>query len=198
MATRHSRWISFRTSVMRRGSSACGLPQPRISTYRDWGLDRLREYRCRSAVEEVITKALRGSAAQAGRGRRVLGLTCCWLATGLAACDTTLRGAAIVAPVDPPGPDPVQEPTDVKYYPSDEPVRMGLEQFNRGNYGIAQRYFKDSVEKSPRDVTAWIGLAASYDRLRRFDLADQAYVQAIRLGGETVQILNIRTCCAAI
>ncbi|MCJ9700812.1 tetratricopeptide repeat protein [Bradyrhizobium sp. SHOUNA76] len=32
--------------------------------------------------------------------------------------------------------------------------------------------------------------AASYDKLRRFDLADQAYAQAIRLGGETVQILN--------
>ena len=122
--------------------------------------------------------------------RLILMLTCCWFATGLAACDTTLRDAAIVAPVDAGGPDPVQEPTDVKYYPSDEPVRMGLEQFNRGNYGIAQRYFKDAVEKAPRDVTAWIGLAASYDRLRRFDLADQAYVQAIRLGGETVQILN--------
>jgi Flp pilus assembly protein TadD len=122
--------------------------------------------------------------------RLILVLTCCWLGTGLAACDYTLREAAIVAPVDPPGGDPVQEPTDVKYYPSDEPVRMGLEQFNRGNYGIAQRYFKDAVEKLPRDVTAWIGLAASYDRLRRFDLADQAYAQAIRLGGETVQILN--------
>jgi Flp pilus assembly protein TadD len=122
--------------------------------------------------------------------RLILMLTCCWLATGLAACDTTLRDAAIVAPVDPPGPDPVQEPTDVKYYPSDEPVRLGLEQFNRGNYGISQRYFKDAVEKAPKDVTAWIGLAASYDRLRRFDLADQAYLQAIRLAGETVQILN--------
>jgi len=117
-------------------------------------------------------------------------LTCCWLGIGLAGCDHTLREAAIVAPVDPPGGDPVQEPTDVKYYPSDGPVRLGLEHFNRGAYGIAQRYFKDAVEKSPRDVTAWIGLAASYDRLRRFDLADQAYVQAIRLGGETVQILN--------
>ncbi len=111
--------------------------------------------------------------------RLVLMLTCCWLATGLAACENTLRDAAIVAPVDAGGPDPVQEPTDVKYYPSDEPVRMGLEQFNRGNYGIAQRYFKDAVEKAPRDVTAWIGLAASYDRLRRFDLADQAYVELL-------------------
>ena len=117
-------------------------------------------------------------------------LACCWVATALAGCDHTLREAAIVAPVDPPGGDPVQEPTDVKYYPSDEPVRMGLEQFNRGNYGLSQRYFRDAVEKAPKDVTAWIGLAASYDRLRRFDLADQAYAQAIRLGGETVQILN--------
>lgn len=117
-------------------------------------------------------------------------LICCCLATGLGACDYTTREAAILAPVDPPGGDPVQEPTDVKYYPSDEPVRMGLEQYNRGNYGISQRYFKDAVEKAPKDVTAWVGLAASYDKLRRFDLADQAYAQAIRLGGETVQILN--------
>ena len=67
---------------------------------------------------------------------------------------------------------------------------MGLEHFNRGNYGLAQRYFKDGVEKAPRDLTAWTGLAASYDRLLRFDLADQAYAQAVRLGGETPQILN--------
>jgi Tfp pilus assembly protein PilF len=113
--------------------------------------------------------------------RVILVLTC--LAAVLVGCDATVREAAVVAPVDAGGPDPVQEPTDVKYYPSDEPVRMGLEQFNRGNYGIAQRYFKDGVEKSPKDLTAWIALAASYDRKRRFDLADQAYSQAIRLGG---------------
>ena len=55
--------------------------------------------------------------------RLILMLTCCCLGTGLGGCDYTLREAAIVAPVDPPGGDPVQEPTDVKYYPSDEPVR---------------------------------------------------------------------------
>jgi Flp pilus assembly protein TadD len=113
------------------------------------------------------------------------------LATALAACDlVTVRDAAVEAPAVPAAMDPVQEPTDVKYYASDEPVRMGLEQFNRGNYGLSQRYFKDAVEKAPKDVTAWIGLASSYDRLRRFDLADQAYAQAVRLGGETVQVLN--------
>lgn len=84
----------------------------------------------------------------------------------------------------------VEEPTDVKYYPSDEPRRMGKEQFGRGNYGLAERYFRDAVEKAPKDATAWIGLAASYDRLRRFDLADRANAQAVGLIGETVQILN--------
>src|SRR4051794_25056134 len=118
--------------------------------------------------------------------RLLLVLACCWLATGLAACDvTTVRDAAVEAPVIPAGPDPVQEPTDVKYYPSDEPVRMGLEQFNRGSYGLSQRYFKDAVEKAPRDVTAWIGLAASYDRLRRVGFSHQGHASAVWVGGGT-------------
>jgi len=84
----------------------------------------------------------------------------------------------------------VQDPADVKYYRSDEPLRMGIEHFNRGNFGIAERYFRDAVEKAPKDPTAWIGLAASYDRVARYDLADRAYVYAIRLVGETTEILN--------
>jgi Flp pilus assembly protein TadD len=84
----------------------------------------------------------------------------------------------------------VQERDDIKYYPSDEPLRLGIEHFNRGNFGIAERYFRDATEKAPKDVSAWIGLAASYDRLSRFDLADRAYAYAIRLAGETVEILN--------
>ena len=92
-------------------------------------------------------------------GRVFVVLLCCCFATLLAGCDLTVRDAAIATPVDPPGGDPLQEPTDVQYYPSDEPVRLGLEHFNRGHYGIAQRYFKDAVEKAPRDRTAWIGLA---------------------------------------
>src|SRR6187549_3146361 len=123
--------------------------------------------------------------------RLILVLGCCWLGSLLAGCDFTLREAAVFAPApNPAAADPVQEPTDVQYHPSDEPVRMGLEHFNRGHYGIAQRYFRDGVEKAPKDLTAWMGLAASYDRLHRFDLADQAYAQAGRLGGETVQLLN--------
>ena len=84
----------------------------------------------------------------------------------------------------------VQEPASEKYFPSDEPYRLGAEYFNRGDYGIAERYFRDAVEKAPEDGSAWVALASSYDRLRRFDLADRAYERAIKLCGETVQILN--------
>jgi Flp pilus assembly protein TadD len=95
-----------------------------------------------------------------------------------------------VADVSPGTTATVQDADDVKYYRSDEPLRMGIEQFNRGNFGVAERYFRDAVEKAPKDVTAWVALAASYDRVARFDLADRAYRMAIRLAGETTEILN--------
>jgi Flp pilus assembly protein TadD len=84
----------------------------------------------------------------------------------------------------------VQHPAQLKYYRSDEPLRVGMEHFQRGSYGLAEKYFQDAVEKTPGDAIAWASLAASYDRLGRFDLADRAYRQAIRRGGETVQVLN--------
>lgn len=86
----------------------------------------------------------------------------------------------------------VQEDASVQYYPSDEPLRLAIEHFNRGHFGIAERYFRDAVEKAPKDASAWIGLAASYDRLGRFDLADRAYRQAFLLVGETTALLNNR------
>jgi Flp pilus assembly protein TadD len=126
-------------------------------------------------------------------GRALFGLALFGLAPlGLAGCNTFSEVAAAPA-VDQVAPTAtMQNAGDIKYYPSDEPVKLGLEYFKKGSYGIANRYFRDAVEKAPEDAEAWIGLAASYDRLRRFDLADQAYAQAIKLTGETVQILNDR------
>jgi Flp pilus assembly protein TadD len=117
-------------------------------------------------------------------GRALLLLGC--LSTALSACGSIPdlpTGAA-------PPTATVEESGEIKYYPSDQPLHTGMEYFTRGQYGIAQRHFRDAVEKAPKDPTAWIGLAASYDRIGRFDLADQAYASAIRLTGETVQILN--------
>ena len=74
-----------------------------------------------------------------------------------------------LTPTPVPNPATGQNPGDVKYYPSDQPARLGIQRFYEGNFGLAQQYFQDAVEKAPEDVTAWIGLAASYDRLGRFD-----------------------------
>jgi Flp pilus assembly protein TadD len=111
----------------------------------------------------------------------------------LAVSGCVLDGARSTAALDPPDQTitaAVQDPGDLKFLPSDESRRLGLEHFNRGDYGTAERYFRDAVEKAPRDATAWVGLAASYDRIGRYDLADRAYQAAIRLVGETTDILN--------
>lgn len=109
----------------------------------------------------------------------------------LSGCTTDNSGIVTSAPG---GTSPtsltLQNPAELKYYPSDEPSRLALEHFNRGQFGIAAQYFEDAVTKAPEDAKAWIGLAASYDRIGRFDLADRAYKQAIRLAGETTEILN--------
>ena len=106
------------------------------------------------------------------------------LAVGLAGCQPT------VTPTPVPNAVTGQNPGDVQYYPSDEPVKLGIQRFYEGNFGLSQRYFQDAVEKTPRDATAWIGLAASYDRLGRFDLADASYAHAVKLVGHTPSVLN--------
>jgi Tfp pilus assembly protein PilF len=69
-------------------------------------------------------------------------------------------------------------------------VQLGKKYFRSNNFGLAEKTFRSAVEKHPRDAEAWVGLAASYDRLHRFDLADRAYAEAIRIVGPTVEILN--------
>jgi Flp pilus assembly protein TadD len=146
-----------------------------------------------------------GSADPSSRGRvhnrgfilKIFGFLALFLA--VAGCNATTCSTAnceaapvavVPADVGPATTAKLQDPDDVKYYRSDEPLRMAIEHFNRGQYGIAERYFRDATEKAPKDPTAWIGLAAAYDRIGRFDLADRAYTYAIRLVGETTEILN--------
>jgi Flp pilus assembly protein TadD len=73
--------------------------------------------------------------------------------------------------------------------PTDD-LSLGKKQYRVENYGMAERYFRRAVEQHPRDAEAWLGLAATYDQLRRFDFADRAYAQAIAIVGPTIEILN--------
>ena len=62
--------------------------------------------------------------------------------------------------------------------------------YRTGNYGLAERYYRRAVESRPKDAEAWLGLAACYDQLKRFELADRAYNQAIALVGPIPEVLN--------
>lgn len=73
--------------------------------------------------------------------------------------------------------------------PKDD-LSLGKQHFRQENYGLAEHYFRRAVESHPRDGEAWLGLAAAYDRLRRFELADRAYKQAIAIAGPTAEVLN--------
>lgn len=69
-------------------------------------------------------------------------------------------------------------------------LALGKKQFRSANYGLAEQHFRKATELHPNDAEAWVGLAASYDHLKRFDLADRAYKQAVRILGPTPEILN--------
>jgi tetratricopeptide repeat protein len=110
---------------------------------------------------------------------------------GAASPETT--GSVTVTPAE-PGPSgepvaPLAKPGLLGDDPHDD-VQLGKKYFRSNNFGLAEKSFRSAVAKHPRDAEAWIGLAASYDRLRRFDLADRAYAEAIRIVGPTVEILN--------
>jgi tetratricopeptide (TPR) repeat protein len=107
-----------------------------------------------------------------------------------AGSDTT--GSIVTQPAEldhtqPPG--PLAVPGHVGDDPNDDVVR-GKRYFRANDFGLAEKSFRAAVEKHPRDAESWVGLAASYDRLRRFDLADRAYAEATRLVGPTPEILN--------
>jgi tetratricopeptide (TPR) repeat protein len=105
--------------------------------------------------------------------------------------DTT--GTVVVQPAEPgPSGEPVatlSKPGLLGDDPNDD-VQLGKKYFRSNNFGLAEKSFRNAVEKHPRDAEAWVGLAASYDRLHRFDLADRAYVEATRIVGPTPEILN--------
>lgn len=81
-------------------------------------------------------------------------------------------------------------PLAVPPVPDDGALGLAQQHFHAGNFGYAARYFEQAVSLHPQDGEAWLGLAAAYDRLRRFDLADRAYAEAARLEGQTVPYLN--------
>jgi Flp pilus assembly protein TadD len=69
-------------------------------------------------------------------------------------------------------------------------LNKGKMQFREANYGLAEKHFRKAVELRASNAEAWMGLAASYDELGRFDFADRAYDQLLKVAGRKPQIVN--------
>jgi Flp pilus assembly protein TadD len=113
-----------------------------------------------------------------------IGLLIC-TAPLLSACNTT---AGLSSFGDSPA--EIALPATVEPYPDAEVLQVAKVNFAEGNYGHAARYYERAVEVSPNNAEAWLGLAASYDRVRRFDLADRAYREAGRMIGDRSEYYN--------
>jgi Flp pilus assembly protein TadD len=100
--------------------------------------------------------------------------------------DTT---SSVLAPAETAGGAPKLTPELLGADPNDE-LSVAKKYYRQGSYGLAEQYFRRAVEMRPRDAESWVGLAASYDQLKRFDLADRAYLEAIKIIGSTPEIMN--------
>jgi Flp pilus assembly protein TadD len=127
----------------------------------------------------------------------ILAASCLWLA----GCNTTnptasvsddpppTASAMLPAAAEAQASTPDDMPTG-SIAPRDEDVTLGKQHYRSGNFNEAAKAFNRAAQKHPRDSEAWLGLAASYDRLRQFELADSAYDQATHIDGQTAEILN--------
>lgn len=75
--------------------------------------------------------------------------------------------------------------------PADD-LGKAKEYFRDRDFGLAEKHFRAVIVANPRDVEAWLGLAATHDQLGRYDLADREYAQVARRGGGGVALLNNR------
>jgi Flp pilus assembly protein TadD len=69
-------------------------------------------------------------------------------------------------------------------------LAAGKQQFRQANYGLAEKHFRKAVELRADNSEAWMGLAACYDQLGRFDFADRAYDQLLKVAGRRPEVLN--------
>jgi Flp pilus assembly protein TadD len=73
---------------------------------------------------------------------------------------------------------------------TEQALERGRDHFAQGEYGIAVHSFNAAVTFDAQSIRALNGLAASYDKLGRFDLAERYYASALELDPESPVTLN--------
>jgi len=85
---------------------------------------------------------------------------------------------------------PAPEVTQAVAIPGDAALKSAQRHFHQREYGLAEKYFRQAGAENPKSLDAWLGLAASYDQLKRFDLANNTYRRAVKIGGRRSVTLN--------
>jgi Flp pilus assembly protein TadD len=84
----------------------------------------------------------------------------------------------------------VAELSNIGDYTADSARSEARARFRNNDFGYSAALYKRVVELSPKDAQSYLGLAASYDRLGRFDLSDRVYEAYVKLAGTSVQYYN--------
>jgi Flp pilus assembly protein TadD len=113
--------------------------------------------------------------------RKIIAAICPLLCGSLAACSGLPPELRL---------DHGPEPSIFGSLPAEKPLALGKRYYIQGEYGLAEQSFRSAVELNKSDAEAWLGLAATYDRLRRFDEARRAYDVLLKLVGRTPIVLN--------
>ena len=111
---------------------------------------------------------------------RILAIVTCLAAVSLAGCSQQFTSGGLAA----------EAVGSIARQEQQSNLQIAQASFQRRAYGLAEKHFRLAVEEDRRNAEAWLGLAASYDQLKRFDLADRAYDELRALIGETVVVLN--------
>lgn len=82
------------------------------------------------------------------------------------------------------------EISNIGDYTAEQALREARAHFRNNDFGHSATLYKRFVELSPKDPQGYVGLSASYDRLRRFDLSDRVYETLFKLSGGTAQYFN--------
>lgn len=73
---------------------------------------------------------------------------------------------------------------------SQDPYALGKKQFADGLYGMALKSFRVALVHEPKSLDRLNAVAATYDKLGRFDLAERYYALALGVDPNSVQTLN--------
>ncbi|HEY9010268.1 MAG TPA: hypothetical protein VIN06_04575 [Devosia sp.] len=111
------------------------------------------------------------------------------LAAGLLAASL---GACSVAGLSTHGNSRLQvaEVNDIGSYTADSALVQARAHFRNNDFGHSAAFYKRLVELSPKNPEGYVGLGASYDRMRRFDLSDRIYASLFAISGGTAQYYN--------